>query len=79
MSQPYFKKSLITGRTYDLFSIIRILNISQAIFYIQNGVTLQDIEISEDRKTGKPVMVFYFLREETKVPFDLWCKQGNKN
>ena len=74
MAQPYYKTSKITGKTYDLFSIIRILNIAQAIFYIQNDIPLQDIEISEDRKTGKPILVFYFIRSDTKEVFDLWCK-----
>lgn len=67
--------SNITQRDYDLFKVIRILNINQAIFFIEYGVVLQDIEISKDRKTGKPVMVFLFYREDTKSAFDEWCNR----
>lgn len=71
-------RSEITQRDYDLFKVIRILNINQAIFFIEYGVTLQDIEISTDRKTGKPVMVFLFYREDTKLAFDEWCNRKGK-
>lgn len=71
-------RSAITQRDYDLFKVIRILNINQAIFFIEYGVTLQDIEISTDRKTGKPVMVFLFYREDTKLAFDEWCNRKGK-
>ena len=54
------------------------MNINQAIFFIEYGVTLQDIEISTDRKTGKPVMVFLFYREDTKLAFDEWCNRKGK-
>ena len=68
----------ITQRDYDLFKVIRILNINQAIFFIEYGVVLQDIEISTDRKTGKPVMVFLFYRDDTKNAFDEWCNRKGK-
>lgn len=74
MSQPYYKTSKITGKTYDLFSQIRILNMQQNAFYLDHNVPLQDIEISEDRNTGKPIMVFLYNRADTKESFDLWCK-----
>ena len=74
MAQPYYKTSEITGKTYDLFSQIRILNMQQNIFYLKHGVPLQDIELSEDRKTGKPIMVFLYTRDDTREVFDLWCK-----
>ena len=75
MAQPYYTKSKVTGKEYDMFSLIRILNIKQAAFYMSLGVELQDLEISQDRKTGEPIMVFCFIREETKNAFDKWCNQ----
>lgn len=75
MNEKRYETSKITGRTYELFSQIRILNIKQSIFYLKNGVVLNDIEISEDRKTHEPVMVFLFNREDTRDAYDKWCKQ----
>ena len=74
---PYYKVSKITGKTYDLFSIIRILNIQQVIFFLSKQIPLQDIEVSEDRNTGKPVLVFYFNREDTREAYDEWCKRAH--
>lgn len=75
MNEKRYETSKITGRTYELFSQIRILNIKQSIFYLKNGVVLNDIEISEDRKTHEPVMVFLFNREDTRDAYDKWCRQ----
>ena len=75
MSQPYFKKSPLTGETYDLFNIITIMNPKQAAFYAAHGCHLQDIDLSEDRKTGEPVFCFLFSRDQTKEVYDTWCKR----
>lgn len=75
MNEKVFETSKITGRTYELFSQIRILNIQQCIFYLENGVTLNDIEISEDRRTHQPIMVFLFNRADTYDAYDKWCKR----
>ena len=79
MPRTHYIMSKITGRTYDLFGVIRILNISQCIFYLENGIILQDIEISEDRKTNKPILVFLFNRDDTKQIFDEWCKRKQED
>ena len=78
MKETRYETSSITGRTYELFSQIRILNIQQSIFYIQNGVMLNDIEIGEDRKTHLPIMVFLFNREDTRDAYDKWCKRRDQ-
>lgn len=75
MNEKHYETSSITGRTYELFSQIRILNIQQCIFYLENGVVLNDIEISEDRKTHMPIMVFLFNRDDTREAYDKWCKR----
>lgn len=75
-TQPYYKKSLLTGDTYDLFSLITIMNPKQAAFYVANGVKLQEIELSTDRKTKEPVFCYQFIREQTRDVYDLWCKRG---
>lgn len=77
MIDKYYKTSKITGRTYDLFEIVRILNIQQAIWYLQNDVPLEDIEISEDRRTGLPVLVFYFSKTLSQNAYSIWCQRGH--
>lgn len=78
--ESYFKISSITGEKYDLFKVVRILNIQQVCFYLDKGVKLLHIEPSEDRKTQKPLLVFFFDRDESKDAYDEWCnrKDGNK-
>ena len=78
MNEKRYETSNITGRTYELFSQIRILNIQQCIFYLKNGVVLNDIELGEDRNTHKPIMVFLFNREDTREVYDKWCKQPHE-
>lgn len=75
MAEPYFVISQITNKKYDVFSVIRILNMKQAAYYMNLGIQLQDIEISQDRKTGEPIMVFYFNKEDTKEAFNEWCNR----
>lgn len=74
-NEKFIKKSEITGRTYDLFNIVRILNPVQAYYYLERGIALQDIELSLSRGSNKPLMVFYFNREDTKEVYDEWCKR----
>lgn len=66
-------KSNFTGKTYDPNKAVRILNMHQAAAYMNNGVTLIDLWPSKDVKTGKPILVFIFDREESKEVYDLWC------
>ncbi len=76
--EKYYKTSKITGRKYDIFESIKILNISQAIFYLQNQIKLQDLFVSNDKKTDKPVLVFVFNREDTKDVFNEWCTRNQE-
>lgn len=69
----YYKTSSVTGKTYDLFSVIRILNVAQSAFYEANGVKFVDLEISADRKSGRPVWVFLYNRDDTKEVYKKWC------
>lgn len=75
----FVRKSLVTHLEYDYFKCIKILNFSQAEFYIENGVELKDIIFQDDRRNGKKMLVFYFYKDETKEIYDKWCKMSNKN
>ena len=72
--------SRITGRAYDLSDIINILNLDQVDFYINEmGVPLQDIEFTPHKRSGKTMAIFQFNREDTRIPFDRWCRRGEQN
>lgn len=75
MAEPYYITSNITGKVYDIFSVIRILNTKQVAYFMSCGIELQDIEVSQDRKTGEPILVFYFNKDDTKEAFDSWCNK----
>lgn len=71
--EDYTRKSRITGKYFNLFESVRILNLKQVTAYIDNGIMPLDIYTSRD-ENNKPVLVFLFDREETKKVYDLWCK-----
>lgn len=73
--EQFFKVSDVTGKKYDVFDTVRILNVKQAAFYSASGLELLHVEVSKDRKTEDPVYVFYFSRSETKPIYDLWCRR----
>lgn len=74
MTDEFYRLSTVTGKRYNVFSTIKILNIYQAIFYIEQDIYPVDIKISIDNKLNRKRLVFYFIREETKEAFDIWCK-----
>ena len=74
MPEEFFRFSTVTGKSYNFFQCVKILNNKQAAFYMANGVELRDIRISKD-KNDKACLVFYFYKNETKQAYDAWCKQ----
>lgn len=66
----------VTGRTYNVSDVVRIINYQQAIFYMNQGVKLVDVYPSIDFKSGKPLFVYIFDRKESHDAYDQWCKQG---
>lgn len=73
----YYRTSDVTGKTYNVFETIKILNPNQSAFYLSRHVPLQDLKVSTSKDTAKPVLVFYFLKEDTRSAYDEWCKQKN--
>ena len=78
MKEPYWETSKTTGKTYNLWGVIKILNPRQAAFYVSRGLEIQDFELSED-KNKEPILVFYFNKDETKEPYDEWCRRKQEN
>lgn len=80
----FIKRSALSGEKYDVFDkdIIHIINIYQAAYYVEYGIPILDVQLSSDKRTGKPMLVFLFRKSSTKIAFDQWCKQkeiGDKN
>ena len=65
--------SYVTGKTYALQDVVRILNIQQIIAYMKYGVEILDMYPSISN-TGVPVLVFIVNRNKSKTAYDLWCK-----
>lgn len=76
MTNEFYRFSTVTGKSYNIFSTIKILNPTQSAFYMYNNVFPVDIRISEDKKSNKKCLVFYFVRSETKEVYDQWCKNN---
>ena len=68
----YYRRSSVTGRTYNLFQCVKILNTQQAIFYLQHNVPLMDLQVSSSRKNDKPILVFIFKKLDTTEAWELW-------
>lgn len=69
----FFKYSRITGRKYNVFDTIRILNLAQSMAYIENGVLPVDITVGRN-KNNQRCLIFYFIKDDTAEVYDKWCK-----
>lgn len=63
----------LTGRDYYPSHTVRIVNYLQSLYYWLSGCLPVDIYPSQDFKTGKPLLVYLFLRDETTELYDKWC------
>ena len=70
--------SSITGLSYDPSKCVRILNLKQSAFYYSQNVTLYDLYVSSDYKTGQPVWVFIYNRNESWEAYDKWCRHDTQ-
>ena len=66
--------SKLTGKSYNVEDVVRIVNVLQLSLYIENGVELIDIYTSRDYKTKKPILVAVFDKNNSAWAYDLWCK-----
>lgn len=60
-------------------SFVRILNVSQVIFYLEHKIRLHRIMAVKDYKTNEPVLAFYFARDEIKGLEKEWLNHRNKS
>lgn len=78
MKEEFYRTSKITGRKYNLFQSVKILNLSQVCAYIKKEVPIEDIQVSQDRN-GKDILVFYFDRDLSHDAYDEWCRNKQEN
>ena len=71
MGDEFFRMSTVTGKKYNIFETVKILNINQCIYYMQNGFYPVDIKISQNEK-GNKCLVFYYNKDETKKIYEDW-------
>lgn len=71
MGDEFFRMSTVTGKKYNIFETVKILNINQCIYYMQNGFYPVDIKISQNEKENK-CLVFYYDKNETKKIYEDW-------
>ena len=65
--------SRVTGKTYALQDVVRILNTQQIIAYMKHGVEILDIYPSITFN-NTPILVYIVNRKDSKQAYDLWCK-----
>lgn len=69
----FYRYSRITGKSYNVFNTIRILNLKQSMAYISNGVMPVDLKIEKNDECEHPRLVFYFIKDETIEVYNKWC------
>ena len=65
-------KSNLGDFTYNNKDVVRILNPKQRDLYLMNGIMPKDIYTSVDDKTNEKILVYIFLKEDTREAYGKW-------
>ena len=65
-------KSNLGDFTYDNREVVRIFNPKQRDLYLMNGIMPIDIYTSVDTKTDDKILVYIFLKEDTRDAYAKW-------
>lgn len=65
-------KSNLGDFTYDNRDVVRIFNPKQRDLYLMNGIMPVDIYTSVDSKTDEKILVYIFLKEDTRDAYTKW-------
>lgn len=65
-------KSNLGDFTYNSQDVVRILNPKQRDLYLMNGIMPKDIYVSVDNESEDKVLVYIFLKEETREAYNKW-------
>lgn len=65
-------KSNLGDFTYDNKDVVRIFNPKQRDLYLMNGIMPKDIYTSIDNNTNERILVYIFLKEDTREAYSKW-------
>lgn len=65
-------KSNLGDFTYNSKDVVRILNPKQRDLYLMNGIMPKDIYTSVDNESENKILVYIFLKEETREVYNKW-------
>lgn len=65
-------KSNLGDFSYDNREVVRIFNPKQRDLYLMNGIMPKDIYTSIDNKTDEKILVYIFLKEDTREAYKKW-------
>lgn len=65
-------KSNLGDFTYDNKDVVRIFNPKQRDLYLINGIMPKDIYTSIDKNTDEKILVYIFLKEDTREAYNKW-------
>lgn len=66
-------KSNLGDFSYDSREVVRIKNPKQRDLYLMNGIMPKDIYTSIDEKTNEKILVYIFLKDDTREAYEKWC------
>lgn len=65
-------KSNLGNFSYNSKDVVRIFNPKQRDLYLMNGIMPKDIYVSVDDKTDEKILVYIFLKEDTREAYNKW-------
>lgn len=65
-------KSNLGDFTYNNKDVVRIYNPKQRDLYLMNGIMPKDIYTSVDSGTDEKILVYIFLKEDTREAYNKW-------
>lgn len=65
-------KSNLGDFTYNNKDVVRIFNPKQRDLYLMNGIMPKDIYTSVDSNTDEKILVYIFLKEDTRDAYNKW-------
>ena len=74
MGDEFYRLSTVTGKKYNVFDCVKILNLKQCMFYMENDIFPDDIKIIRNEK-GEKCFLFYYNKDATRDVYNKWLSQ----
>ena len=65
-------KSNLGDFTYNSKDVVRIFNPKQRDLYLMNGIMPKDIYTSIEKNTDEKILVYIFLKDDTREAYSKW-------